>query len=232
MTSSWIKVSSQDGGHYRAYLSLPPSGKGPGLLVLQEIFGVNRHIRNVCDKFAAEGFVVLAPELFWRLEPNFEVGYEGEDFDRALAYYPKFDEQLGLADIESSRKHLKGLAECTGKIGVTGFCLGGKMTFHSATHLDIDCGVAYYGGGIQNHLEEAKDLKCPLVIHLGEHDDLIPPDAIAKIKKELGNNSKVTIYVYEGAQHGFNCDERASYHKPSADLAFKRSIDALKSALS
>ncbi len=231
MPSDWVKVPAHDGGEFRAYLSTPAMVDGPGLIVLQEIFGVNKHIRNVCDKFAEEGFIVLAPDLFWRLEPNFEVGYEGEDFDRAIAHYPKFDETNGLADIESSINYLRKLPECSGKVGVTGFCLGGKLAYLSAARLKIDAAVSYYGGGIQNHLSEAKEINCPLIMHLGEHDDLIPPDAVAKIQSGLSGNNKVKIYIYEGANHGFNCDERASYNKDSADLAFSRSTGVLKYAL-
>lgn len=231
-SNRWITITSDDGGEFRAYMTIPDGGKGPGVVLLQEIFGVNRHIRSIADKLADEGFTVVAPDLFWRLEPGFEVGYEGEDFERALAYYPKFNQELGLSDIGCTLKKLRSMPECTGRVGVMGFCLGGKLAYLCAVRLGFDVAVSYYGGGVQDHLDEASHLGCHLVIHLGETDDLIPPPAMAKIQETFEGDELADVYVYSGAEHGFNCDERASYHAEAAENAWARSLEALKSGLS
>jgi len=231
MKGQYLTVRCADGGEFQAYLALPASGKGPGLVVVQEIFGVNQHIRAMADRYADEGYVALAPDLFWRMEPGLEFGYSDRDIDAALPYYFKFDQELGMSDIADTIKSLRSFLACTGRVGVVGFCMGGTMTFRAAAHCEVDVAVAYYGGGISNYLEEAALLKCPVLLHFGELDKDISLEAVEQIKAALADKWDAEVFVYAGAGHGFNCDERSSFDKRSAMIAHCRTLDALHHAI-
>ena len=130
MSGDWIEITaSDDSGSFRGYVATPESGSGPGILLLQEIFGINQHIRDVADYYAEEGYVVLAPDLFWRMEPEVELGYSEEDFQKAFGFYQKFDVPKCIEDMQAATKVLRDLDECKGKVGSIGFCLGGKDQF-------------------------------------------------------------------------------------------------------
>lgn len=220
-----IDIRSEDGGSFRGYLALPEKGSGPGIVVLQEIFGINANIRGICDHYAEEGYVVLAPDLFWRLEPGVELGCEGADLEKAFALYQKFDVDQGVRDIAAAIAALRAQPECKGKVGALGYCLGGTLAYLTAARTDIDCAVGYYGVGIENLLDEAKNISCPLVLHFGEKDKYSPPEAIEKIRNGLAAlPAGVEIHVYPGADHGFSAKSRASYDKPAASMAHSRSI--------
>ena len=148
MASQTIDITAADGKRFSGYLSLPESGRGPGLILLQEIFGVNAAIRGAADLFAAEGYVVLAPDLFFRLEPGVELGYEGADRQKAMSLLKRFDINQAIADIGAGLHTLKARPECNGKVGVIGYCLGGRLAYLSAARLPVEAAVAYYGGGI------------------------------------------------------------------------------------
>jgi carboxymethylenebutenolidase len=230
MTGKLIDVTASDGKKFHAYLALPSSKKAPGILLIQEIFGVNHHIKSVADKWAKEGFVVLAPDLFFRMQPDFEVGYGEEDMKKAFELYHRFDEKQALDDLSCALESLRKLPECTGKLGVIGFCLGGKMTYRVAAHNKIDAASSYYGGGINQMLDEMPQIACPMLMHFGAKDQHITSDAVDAIKKAAQSKTNIQIFVYD-ADHGFNCDERKSYDKASADLAFTRSLDLMKTHL-
>lgn len=219
-----IDISSEDGGSFKGYLALPEKGSGPGIVVLQEIFGINANIRSVCDLYAEEGYVVLAPDLFWRLEPGVELGYDGADMEKAFALYQKFDVDQGVRDIAAAIAALRVRPECKGKVGALGFCLGGTLAYLTAARTDVDCAVGYYGVGIENLLGEAKEISCPLALHFGEKDKYSPPEAIERIRTGLSNLPEVEIHVYPGADHGFSARGRAAYDKPAAGMAHSRSI--------
>src|SRR5260221_7495254 len=129
MAGQWIEIAAADGGTFRGYLTVPASGSGPGILLLQEIFGVNSSMREVADYYAEEGYVVLAPDLFWRLQPGIELGYGEDDFQKAFGYFQRFDVDQSIKDSADALKILRGREECTGKVGALGFCLGGKLAF-------------------------------------------------------------------------------------------------------
>lgn len=230
MTSERISVSVSD-GFFDAYLSLPPQEEGPGVLVIPEIFGVNEHIRSIADKIAAEGYVVLVPDLFWRMKPNIELGYEGDDLKTALNFYERFDENEGMSDLRHAANALRNNKACTGRIGSIGFCLGGKLTFRLSAQTNLNVAISYYGGKTEKHLAEADKIKCQLMMHFGDQDDSIPEKAFNQIKEALDIKPNVTIYRYEGVGHGFNCDARASYDKDAAELAWSRSIELLNKEL-
>jgi len=231
MAGECIDIQAGDGGSFKGYLSRPASGSGPGLIVLQEIFGVNKHIRDVADSFAEEGYVCLAPDMFWRFEPGFETGYSEADFQRALAAMGKFDADKGAEDIRASVDALRARPEVTGGVGAIGFCLGGKLAYLAATRGGADLAVGYYGVGIENLLGEAGQAKCPMLLHFAGEDAHVPPEAVAKIEAAFADREDVEIYTYPGAQHGFNCAERPSYDRPTAIMAHSRTMALLRRRL-
>jgi len=227
--SKWIDIETNDGS-FGAYLSLPRGGKGPGIVLLQEIFGVNQHIRNVADQYAADGYVVLAPDLFWRQAPRIELGYDDEQWKRAYALMQATDFALAQQDVAATVKVLRGLAGDE-KIASLGYCFGGRLSYHTAANGLVDAAVAYYGGGIQNALDRAPDIKVPLLMHFGAEDSHIPLEAVKSIAERFDDNEQVEIHVYEGAQHGFNCNHRSSYHQRAAAEAHGNSLVFLSEQL-
>jgi carboxymethylenebutenolidase len=226
-----IKIGNGSEKGFTGYLALPPSKKGPALLLVQEIFGVNHHIRQTADLYAEAGFVVLAPDVFWRIKPHMELGYKPDDINEAMQIMQKSDRDQILRDLTAALSTLRARPEAAGKVGVVGYCLGGNMAYRLATQDLVDCAVSYYGGGIDQYLDAAQNLHCPLIMHFGEKDSHITMPVVEKIKTALKDKGHVEIYVYEGADHGFNCDERASYDRKSAMLAFGRSMVLLNKTL-
>ena len=227
-----IRITANDGsGSFDAYLALPKSGNGPGLVLAQEIFGVNQTMRDVADYYAEEGYVVLVPDLFWRQEPGIELGYTPADWQRAFGFYQGFDEARGVDDLQASITALRAHERVSSNVGVLGFCLGGKLAYLAACRTDTDVAVAYYGVGIEKALDEAKNIECRLVMHIAEKDQFCPPDAQALIHKELTGCNGVEVYVYPGVDHAFARAGGDHFHKPSALMAHQRSITALKSEM-
>ena len=233
MTGQYIQVKAADGsGTFRGYLALPEAGSGPGLVLAQEIFGVNRTMREVADSYAEEGYVVLVPDLFWRQEPGVELGYGEADWQRAFALYGGFDEAKGMEDMQSAIDALRGRPEVTGgKVGVLGFCLGGKLAYLAACRTDADAVVGYYGVGIDAALEEADRIRCPLTLHIAELDKFCPPAARERIVQTLEGRPGVSLHVYPGMDHAFARTGGEHFHKPSALMAHERSIATLKGAI-
>jgi carboxymethylenebutenolidase len=233
MAGQYIDMKAGDGsGSFRGYLAVPRSGKGPGLVLAQEIFGINQTMRQVADYYAEEGYVVLVPDIFWRQEPNVELGYTPADWQRAFGFYQGFNEAKGMEDIQSAITTLRARPELTGgKVGVLGFCLGGKLAYLAATRTDADVSVGYYGVGIEAALDEAAKIKRPLVLHVAELDQFCPPEARAKIVQALQGHPQVKLFVYPGVDHAFARVGGDHYHRPSALLAHERTIAALKAAM-
>jgi carboxymethylenebutenolidase len=233
MAGQYIDMKAGDGsGSFRGYLAVPRSGKGPGLVLAQEIFGINQTMRNVADYYAEEGYVVLVPDIFWRQEPNVELGYTPADWQRAFGFYQGFNEAKGMEDIQTAITTLRARPELTGgKVGVLGFCLGGKLAYLAATRTDADVSVGYYGVGIEAALDEAAKIKRPLVLHVAELDQFCPPEARAKIVQALQGHPQVRLFVYPGVDHAFARVGGDHYHRPSALLAHERTIAALKAAM-
>jgi len=225
--TEWTSVAVPGGAFFDAYLARPPAGSGPGLVLFQEIFGVNEHIRALADQYALDGFVVLAPDVFWRQQRRVELGYEGEQRQRGieLAMGLKGPE-VGL-DMVATVASLRARPEVSGaKVGAIGYCMGGRLAFLAAATAGVDAAVAYYGGGIQDQLDKAAGINCPVLFHYAERDDHIPPAAVDKVRTAMHGKS-AEVHVYPGAMHGFNCWARASYHAPSAALAHGRSLQFL-----
>ena len=224
MTGTTITVAAGDGGEFQAYVSTPEKGSGPGIVLLQEIFGVNQSMRDVADYYAEEGYVVIAPDLFWRIEPGIELGYTDEDFQKALAFRQQFDIDKSVEDIAATVSALRALPQCVGKVGALGFCLGGKLAWLAAARAGVDCAVSYYGVGIEQSLDEAAKITCPMALHFAGEDKHVPMAAVETVQAALSDRDDIEIYVYPGADHGFSAAARASYDKPSAMMAHSRSI--------
>lgn len=226
------EITAADGGKFSAYLAKPASGKGPGIVVCQEIFGVNKVMRDICDGLAAQGYFAVCPDLFWRQSPGIQLTDQSEEeWQKAFALYKGFDETKGVNDLKATLAYARTVPGCGKKVGSIGYCLGGKLAFLMATRSDSDAIVGYYGVGIDAALGEAKNIKKPLMLHIAEKDGFCPPDAQAKIKAGLAGNSHVTIHNYPGMDHAFARLGGAHYNKAAADLANKRSAEFLKQNL-
>jgi carboxymethylenebutenolidase len=223
--TQWIDIAPGFAG----YLALPPAGHGPGLVLWQEIFGVNAHIQAVAEQYALDGFVVLAPDIFWRQSPRVQLGYDGADRTQAMALMQGYAPPDALADIAASVAALRARPEVGGrKVGSIGYCLGGRLAYLTAATTDVDAAVAFYGGGIHQQLERAAAVRCRVQFHYAERDDHIPLDAVEHVRAAVAGSE---VFVYPGAMHGFNCWARASYHAPSAALAHGRTLAFLSTTL-
>lgn len=218
------KIQSAEGQEFEAYLAVPESGKGPGIVLLQEIFGVNQFVRDIADGYAAQGYSVICPDLFWRQEPGVQLTDQTDaGWARAFELYKGLDEAKAVEDAAAAMNYLRQHPSCDGKVGATGYCLGGKLAYLIAVRFDPDCSVGYYGVGIEKALDEAANLKCPLVLHIAKNDQFCPPEAQAKIHAALDANALVTIYDYEGQDHAFARFGGAHYNVDAARLANERS---------
>lgn len=234
MTGQEIQIEAADGGRFTAYLSVPDQAKDgplPGLMVLPEIYNINEHIRGVADGFAAEGFVTLAPDVFWRLEPDTYLPYTPDGQTQARALNQRLDVDRLVDDLGHCIATLRGRPECTGRVGVTGFCLGGKLTYLCATRHPINAAVSYYGVKIDQYLEEADKLTCPAILHFAGNDSHVPPEAVDAITNRLAGHQNVGIHLYPEAEHGFNRAGYPPYHEASADLAMGRTLALFNDAL-
>ena len=210
-----IELKAKDGFTLAAYRADPASKPKGGLVVIQEIFGVNHHMRNVTDEFAAEGYAAVAPALFDRAKRGVEIGYEAADIETGRKLREEVKLEDTLLDLQAAIDSLKGV----GKIGVVGYCWGGSLAFFAATRLQgIAAAVGYYGGMIAAHANEKP--KVPVMLHFGEQDHGIPMSDVEKVKAARPD---VEIFIYP-AGHGFSCDERASFHKPSHEQALERTL--------
>jgi len=229
--SEWTSVAVPGGAFFDAYLARPPAGSGPGLVLFQEIFGVNEHIRALAEQYALDGFVVLAPDVFWRQQRRVELGYEGEQRQRGIELAGGLKgPEVGL-DMVAAVTSLRARPEISnGKVGAIGYCMGGRLAFLAAATAGVDAAVAYYGGGIHDQLDKAASIQCPVQFHYAERDDHIPPSAVDKVRTAM-HGKGAEVHLYPGAMHGFNCWARGSYHAPSAALAHGRSLQFLSANL-
>jgi carboxymethylenebutenolidase len=212
-----LKLTTSDNHTLGAYRADPAGKPKGGLVVIQEIFGVNHHIRAMCDRFAAIGYAAIAPQVFDRFARDFESGYSPDEIAHARSYLGNLNFDLMMKDIEASLGNLKGV----GRIGIVGYCMGGTAAFLAACRVNgFSAAVAYYGGMIGKFAVEKP--KCPLQMHFGEKDEGIPLSTVEEIKKK---QLQAETYIYPGAPHGFACDERASFRKEASDLAWQRTTE-------
>ena len=228
-TTRWTSLPAEDGS-LGAFVALPPAGRGPGLLLLQEIFGVNAHIRAVAEQYAQSGFVVIAPDLFRRQATRVELGYVGEDRERALTLMRGLSREQAVADMAVALAALRAMPECTGRIGALGYCMGGRLAFAAAALCGVDAAVCYYGGGIAAQpdlVALAGRITVPVQFHHAGHDPSIPPDAVAAVRTAMATApaaAQTEFHDYPDAQHGFNGWARAAHDPASAVLAQGRSL--------
>jgi carboxymethylenebutenolidase len=231
MSGDVIRIPTADGREFGAYLAVPQTGGGPGIVLLHTAFGLDRHMRDMADFYAEEGYVTMCPDLYWHIEPGLDLAQDEAGRRRMLALYEQFDRDAALDDIIRTVSALRARAECTGKVGAVGFCLGGGLAYRAAAEAGVDCAVAYYGVGIGADPDLVGPVACPLVLHFAEIDDYVPAAAVARVRAAFAGRPDVQIYSYPGARHGFNRPDGGDYDKPSSGLAHSRSIALLRRAI-
>ena len=231
MSQSRLKIEARDGGSFAAYLTSSDEAARPGLVICTEVFGVNAHMRSVADRFAAQGFTVLVPDLFWRIEPGMEIPYNPEGLKRGSEIVARFDMERGAEDLGQAVKTLRQSKQCNGKVGVVGFCVGGALAYLAATRHGADAAVSYYGKGIEQYLAEVDRIRCPTVLHFGGKDRFIPQEIIDRIAAAVARKPNIEVYTYPGVDHGFNSEDRAAYNAEVAKLAMQRTLAVLNAGL-
>lgn len=221
-----IRIKAFDGGEFDCYLAIARGGKGPGIVLLQEIFGVNKVMRDIADWYAERGFTVICPDLFWRQEPGLQLTDQTqEEWQHGFRLYQGLDEVKAVEDSAAAMAFLRQHPACTGKVGAVGYCLGGRLAYLIAVRFDPDCSVGYYGVGIENLLEEIFGLKGRLMLHIAGKDKLCDPIAQAKIHAALDSNPAVFIHDYPENDHAFARKGGEHYDARIAELANLRSLD-------
>jgi carboxymethylenebutenolidase len=224
--SETITIKTDDGS-FSAYVARPSRDKAPAVVVIQEIFGVNAVMREITDGLAAQGYLAVCPDLFWRIEPGVDITDKSEaEWKKAFELYSAFDPDAGVKDIEAVIDLLRNDPACTGKVGAVGFCLGGLLAFLTATRTDCDASVAYYGVGIEKYLaaDEQERLVRPVLLHIAEEDQFVPKEAQAVILQTLQNHPQVELHTYPGRDHAFARMGGEHYNEADAKLAGGRSL--------
>eukprot|EP00439_Symbiodinium_sp_Y106_P089930 s1_g2466.t1 len=220
----YITLNGED-GDFAAYLAIPKTQKGPGILAIQEIFGVNQDMRNHCDAWADRGYFALCPDLYWRQEPGIELTDQtDEEWQKAASLYYAVDVDKAVEDLQTALAAIRDMDGCTGNVGTMGFCLGGLLTYLMATRSSSDCNVGYYGVGIDEKLDEASNITKPTLLHIAEEDRFVNKDAQTKIKDGLKDNALVTIHSYAGQEHAFARHNGTHYDAEAAALANERTV--------
>jgi carboxymethylenebutenolidase len=219
-----IAIETLDGsGGFAAWLAEPEGAPRGAVVVIQEIFGVNEGIRRKCDHWASLGYIGVAPDLFWRLEPGVELDPDmPEEFQRALGLMQRFDQDLGIADIEASIRDVRSRLPEGGRVGCVGFCLGGRLAFMTAARTDIDASVAYYGVGLEGLMGEKHAIARPVMLHIAGADHFVTPDKQQLIHAGLDDHARVTIHDYPGEDHGFAAELGKRRSEKAARLADSR----------
>jgi carboxymethylenebutenolidase len=226
-----ITIEGRDGA-FGAYIARPKALPTPAVVVLQELFGVNADIRKTCDELAAQGFIAVAPDLFWRQEPGVDLSVTSEpDWQHGLRLYQAYDRDVGAKDVNDTVNAVAKLPGCTGKVAVLGYCLGGLLVYLTAVRYGVDAGVAYHGGDTEKYLGEVDGLRAPLLMHLAEDDEFISKSAQAQIKAALADKPNATVYSYPGQNHAFSRHNGAHYNAAAAALAHERTNEFLNRQL-
>ena len=219
-------------GSFNAYVAKPASTPAPVVVVIQEIYGVNDVIRNIANRLAEGGFLAVAPDLFWRIEPGIDLTDQTEEGNRrAFELFGAFDVDLGVLDVAATIDQARALPDCNGKVGAVGYCLGGKLAFLAATRTDSDATVSYYGVGLDALVGEAAQIAHPLMLHMAEEDRFVPKAAQAAITAALADHPLVTIHAYVGRDHAFARPGGAHYDAEDAALADDRTLQFLNANL-
>jgi carboxymethylenebutenolidase len=226
-----ITIEGQDSA-FGAHIARPKTLPAPAVVVLHEVFGVNTDIRKKCAELAQQGYIAVAPDLFWRQEAGVDLSVTSEpDWQHGLRLYEAYDRDAGTRDVKNTTTIVAKLPGCSGRVAVLGYCLGGLMTFLTAARYGADAAVAFHGGDTEKYLGEADGLDAPLLMHLGEEDEFISKSAQAAIKSTLASKTSATVYSYPGQYHAFTRHNGAHYNALSATLANKRTSEFLRQQL-
>jgi carboxymethylenebutenolidase len=207
------KVSTPD-GDFDLHLWLPEAGQGPGILVIQEIYGVSAYIRSVAEDLAALGYVVAAPDLFWRLEPNYQADHDEEGLNRSLAMNARFDVARGVDDAQLAFEHLAQLPEVQGGTGIVGFCLGGSIAYFLGARTSADAILSFYGSDVPGQTALLAQISAPIQFHFGGSDPFIPRDQVAQVEQAVSGSDNAEIHVEEEAGHAFHNRKAPMFHQP------------------
>lgn len=229
-----ITIAAPDGGSFSAYLAMPATTPAAGLVLIQEIFGVNQVMRDLADGFAKQGYLVACPDLFWRIQPGVQLTDKSQgEWDRAFALMNKFlpDFAKGVGDIQATISHLRAMKECGGKVGTVGYCLGGSLAYATSFFTDSDASVGYYPVQIDDYLGQVPNIKKPLMLHIAEKDGFCPAESQKKIRDALAANPLCTAHSYPGVDHAFARFGGANYNDAAAKQANDRTAAFLKQNL-
>jgi carboxymethylenebutenolidase len=219
-------------GDFAAYVARPDAPKAPAVVVLQEIFGVNQVMRDVCAFYADQGYIAVCPDLFWRVEPGVDITDKSKaEWDKAFSLMNAFDIDQGMKDVQAVIDLIRADPQCSGKVGAVGFCLGGQLAYLAATRTDSDASVGFYGVMLDKRLGEAGQIKKPLMLHIAEKDAFVPPEAQSQIKAGLADNPLVQIHSYPERDHAFCRKGGDHFHAGDCAAAEARTLALFKSAL-
>ena len=226
-----ISISGRN-GTFGAYIARPENAPASAVVVLHEVFGINGDIREKCDELAEQGFIGVAPELYWRQEKGVDLSVRSDpDWQHGLRLNQAYDRDGGAMDIKDTTETVAKLPECTGKVGVMGYCIGGLMTFLTTVRYGVDAAVAYHGGDTEKYLDEAGGFRAPMLMHLGEEDEFISKTAQAQIRTALAKKPNATVHSYPGQNHAFSRNNGTHYNAAAAHLANGRTSEFLKHEL-
>lgn len=221
---STVEIQAKDGGHFSAYIALPKITPAPAIILIQEIFGVNKEMRDKCDHLADLGYVAICPDLFWRIEPGIDLVDSVEaQLQRAFELFGLFDQQKGLQDLITTLDFIRNDDRCSGKVGAAGYCLGGKMAYMLAANSDVDATISYYGVGLESMLKDAEKFQSPVLLHIAGEDQFVPKDAQDQIIETMKDNDFAETFRYPGMEHAFARGDGMHYNKEAAHLANSRS---------
>lgn len=229
---TYITINT-DEGEMAAYIAMPKEAQNaPAIIMIQEIFGVNKEMREKCDDMAARGYIAICPDLFWRIEAGLDlVDSKPEELARAFELFGLFDCEKGVQDLKRTLVHVRGMNETSGNVGCIGYCLGGKLAYMMATQSDIDASIGYYGVGIQDMLEDVDKITKPLMLHIAGADEFVPKNAQDEIISTFAKHPQAETYRYDGMDHAFARGEGVHYNEAAATLANTRSGDFLEKHL-
>jgi len=230
MNGNFQTLKSDDGFEFRAFVSKPTSKPAPGIVLLQAELGIKNQI-NLCNLLAEEGYLVVAPDLFARLDGHVDLVHTQDDVEKVIALSEKLDKEQCLRDIATTVAALRTMRGCDGKVGTIGLGIGGTFAVLTAARYDVQCAISYYGVGIETHLDEVKRITCPLVLHFAEEDKFSPPETVSTIRRAFSEHENVKTYTYPGIDHAFALPESPSYNKPATSMAYSRSFAVLQQAM-
>jgi len=221
-----VKIKSLDDREFGGYFAAPSNKHGPGIVVIQEIFGVNAAMRQICDDLASKGYLAVCPDLFWRQQPGVQLTDKTPaEWERAFELYKGFDVEAGVRDLLSTLAHVRSMPGCSGKVGAIGYCLGGKLAYLMASRSDVDAAVSYYGVGLEELTDEIHDIRMPFMMHVAGADKFSTPQTRDKLLSAVKKNHIITNFVYENMNHAFARPNGQDYNAEAAELANKRTID-------